>query len=267
MENQPSKHIGRKIWYGTAIGLCGLVILLCAIGMVGTWIIEQSLSDTAVALLTVVENTAGGLRQAGDRLDTGLSEVQQVTGGISSAAEQLSQNVADQGLVLTLLPEEQEQKLVAAVQKVTDTYAAIKDVLATGLEMYQTIDRLPFVSLPAPSQQSIEEISAGIAEVQSTADELRGSVQDFRSGAAAKVDMVTTAADQLTSRLQTSRDRLAKLDSDLAQLQDTAATWKETIPTLLFVAALVITLLSAYIIYTEVEVIRLYVQRWKGLGA
>ena len=39
MENQPSKHIGRKIWYSVAIGLCGLIILLGAVGVVGTWIV------------------------------------------------------------------------------------------------------------------------------------------------------------------------------------------------------------------------------------
>jgi len=189
-----------------------------------------------------------------------------VTDGISTAAGQLSQNVTDQGLVMTLLPEEQEQKLVAAAQKVTDTFTAIKDVLAAGLEMYRTIDRMPFVSLPAPSQESIDSLGAGIAEVQATAAELRQSVQDFRTGVASKVDQVTVGADKLSATLQASRDRLASLDGNLANLQATAAKWQEIIPTILLVAALVISLLSAYIIYTQVEVIRLYVRRWKELG-
>ena len=104
-----SKHIGRKIWYGFIIFLSGLVILICAVGAIGSLVITKPVSDSVVALLEVVENGAGGMRQAASRVDGLLGEAQQVTIGISQSVGQVSENISDKGLLLTLLPEEQER--------------------------------------------------------------------------------------------------------------------------------------------------------------
>jgi BMFP domain-containing protein YqiC len=267
MTEQPAnRHIGRKIGYSLVIFLSGLVIVLCVVGVIGSWILRSTLTDLSTDVLTLVENSAGSIRQVAGRVDGLLAEGQQVTGNISQAADQLSQNVEDKGLVMVLLPEEQEQKLTATVQQVADTFATIQDLVATGLEIYRTVNSLPFVSLPTPDSEQIASLQDTIANVQSATAQLTGAIEDFRSGAAEKVDVVSTGADGLTDSMQQGRDKLATLDAQLAALQDKAAQLKETIPAWLLVAAIVLTLLLAYILYTQVEVIGLFVNRWKALG-
>jgi hypothetical protein len=266
-EEKPSRHIGRKIWYGVVIGLSVLVILVSVVGVIGSWIVESALSDLSASGLTLVENTAGGMRQVGDRIDGRLVEAQQITGNVSQAVGQLSQNIDDKGLVLVLLPEEQEQKLTSLAQNIGDTFANIKDLLASGLEMYRMIDRMPFVSLPAPDPETASDIQASIDEMRSGVEALTDSVQSFRSGASSQVDRISSAADRVSSDLQDTSDRLAALDTRLAALQDKAAQLKEIIPTVLVVIALLLTLFLAYVIYTQVEVIRLFVRRWKELNS
>jgi len=261
-----SKHIGRKIWYGFIIFLSGLVILVCAVGAIGSLVITKPVSDAAVALLEVVENGAGGMRNAAARVDGLLGEAQQVTIGISQSVGQVSENISDKGLVLTLLPEEQEQKLVSLAEQIRETFATVNELVASGLQMYRTIDRMPFISLPGPDPEQVDSIQATLDSVRSDVSEARDAIEEVRSGAADKVDRVTNAVVMLSGRLQEGRDNLAALDSDLAAVQEKADTLQQIIPTVLAVLAIVLTLFLIYVGYTQVEVIRLYVSKWKGLG-
>ena len=261
----PSKHIGRKIGYGFIIFLSGLVILICAVGAIGTLVITKPVSDAAVALLEVVENGAGGMRQAASRVDGLLGEAQQVTIGIAQSVGQVSENISDQGLVLTLLPEEQELKLVSLAEQIRETFATVNELVASGLQMYRTIDRMPFISLPGPDPEQVDSIQVTLDNVRSDVSEARSAIQEVRSGATAKVDRVTGAVVLLSERLQEGRDNLAALDSDLAAVQEQADQLQQVIPTVLAVVAILLTLFLVYVGYTQVEVIRLYGNKWKGL--
>lgn len=264
--NTSSRHTGRKIWYGIAIAICGLVILVSAVGVVGDWIAQSTLSKVAFSLLEVVDQTAGGLRPVIQRIDQGAMEVRQISAEVSQVSTQISQNIEDQGLIVLLLPEEKENNLVERINAVQETLSTIGEVLAAGLEMYQTIDRIPFVSLPAPSEEQVENIEAAVSQTQADVAALRQSVQDFRSGAAGQVSRVTQAADQVTAGMDQLSGRLNELDTRMVALQEFATQMQTTIRTLLAVVAFIITLFLAWVIYTQVEVIRLYVQRWKLLG-
>lgn len=264
--NTSSRHTGRKIWYGIAIAICGLVILVSAVGVVGDWIAQSTLSKVAFSLLEVVDQTAGGLRPVIQRIDQGAMEVRQISAEVSQVSTQISQNIEDQGLIVLLLPEEKENNLVERINAVQETLSTIGEVLAAGLEMYQTIDRIPFVSLPAPSEEQVENIEAAVSQTQADVAALRQSVQDFRSGAAGQVSRVTQAADQVTDGMDQLSGRLNELDTRMVALQEFATQMQTTIRTLLAVVAFIITLFLAWVIYTQVEVIRLYVQRWKLLG-
>ncbi len=132
--------------------------------------------------------------------------------------------------------------------------------------MYRAIDSLPFVNLPGASQEQITKVEAAIAQSQTDIAELRQSVQDFRTAAAGQVDRVTQAADKVTARMDELSGNMNNLGADLVALQEFATQMQTTIPRLLAIIAFIITLFLAWVIYTQVEVIRLYVQRWRLLG-
>ncbi len=143
VQQKTNRHIGKKIWYGFIIFLSGFVLLLSMVGVIGTWVVEKSVSDAAVNILGVVYDTAGSLRVAGQKIDQGAGEVRQISSNVSSVSQKISQNVADQGLLVLLLPPEQEQKLTGLVQDIQDTFTTIREALAAGMTLYQSIDRLP----------------------------------------------------------------------------------------------------------------------------
>jgi hypothetical protein len=263
----PSRHTGRKIWIGVAITISALILLLSAVGVVGVWVVENKLSDATVSLLQSVYDFSGGLRQQIERADQGIEEVRQITAEVSQISSQISQNVEDQGLLALLLPQEQEDKLVESMNSIQETLGTIREFLASTIEMYSAINSIPFVNLPTPSLEQMEQLETTLSGIQADIATLQQNIQDFRAGAADMISRVTEAADKITAGLGELSGKIENLDQVLLALQDFSVRMQTTLPTLFVVMALVISLFLAWVTYTQVEVIRMYVQRWKALEA
>lgn len=265
--NQPSqsKHAGKQIWYGTVITLSALVLLLSVVGVVGAWAMQSKLSDTTVSLLQTAENVVGRARQVIGQVEDPLGEIQQIASQVAEVSAKLSQNVQDEGLLKLLLPPEQEQKLVNLATKVQDTLATIHEVLSTAADLYQAIDRMPFISLPTPGLEKVRAVEQSVNEIRISIEELKGKVAEFRAGAADKIGVVTEVATRVADRSAEVLNNLAALDAELEGFQQTLAEVRSAVPTVFAIAALLITLLLVYVAYTQVEVIRLFVARWRSL--
>ncbi len=254
----------RRIWYTTAMCLSGFVLLLSLLGIAGVWVTEQILANSAVQILVAVENLTGGLRQVTQGVDQKLERMQAATISISTASTQLSQKVTDEGLVLLLLPEDQEQNLSELALSVKEAVSPLGDLLTAGVVIYRLIDQLPFIDLPAPSQEQVDRIEESAGEIQAAVDRLETDIAAFRSGTSDQITKVGAGADALTSRVGQARDQLANLDASLALAQESLTRLEQIVVKVLVLAALMFTLLLAWVIYSQIEVLRLYAQRWKS---
>ena len=199
-------------------------------------------------------------------VDDTLGEIEVITDSIVDSRDQLSQVVSDQGLLMTLLPEEQTDKLIALSDQVEQTIITIGDVASSIVSLYRSINRLPLVNLPALEQDEIETIEADINQVRDSVEELRQEIEEFRSGAASTIDRITQPLERVSSQLEQSRNHLAEVDQQLAELQERAQRLQDLARTIFVLLAVFSTLFLAYVSYTQVEVIRLYLGRWKALG-
>jgi hypothetical protein len=258
---------GRRIWYVIAIILSGLVLLISVTGIVGIWIAERAMANTVVQVLDAVNNVTVSLQQVTQGIDQKLENMQAISTYISTASATLSQNVTDQGLILLLLPEEKEQNLADLASNVKETTNTLRDTLSAGLAIYQAIDSLPIISLPVPSQEQIDNVQTSIDEIKSAVDDLQTQIASFRSGVSDKINVVQTGADEVTTRIGEARDKLANIDALLSLIQESIPKWQKTAITLLVIMACLVSLMLAWVIYCQVELIRIYVQRWKVSGA
>ena len=265
-EVKQSPQLGRKIWYTAAIVLSGIVLLLCAVGVFGSWLLMDTLGDISETMLGAVDRSAGSVRMVFSDVDDTLGEIQVITDSLVDSRDQLSQAVSDQGLLMTLLPEEQTDKLIELGDQVEQTINTIGDVASSIVSLYRSINRLPLVNLPALEQDEIETIEADINQVRDSITELRQGIEEFRSEAARTIDSITQPLDRVSSQLEQSRNRLVEVDQQLAELQERAQRLQELARTIFGLLAAFSTLFLAYVGYTQVEVIRLYLGRWKALG-
>ena len=263
MNTIKSTHLGRKIVYSIVIGMSGLILFLSAIGVLGIWLVQSRLSEATVSLLRIVESSAKVARGSVGRVDQVLSALSMQTDEIASASDQLSQNVANRGLVMVLLPEDKEQKLSDAAGMVQDTYQGFHATITSSLELYRSINRLPFVSLPGLDEDQINKIETSLTTIQTSVTTLRSEVADFRSGVTGRIDKITQAANLLNNEITRIKDELTRLDARLAALEAFSIRLQKRIPGLFVTIAVIVTLLLGFVIFTEVEVIRLYVSRWR----
>jgi len=264
-QQQKIKRILRKVWYGTAITLSVLVLVFSTVGVIGTWIFEQTLVDVTQNLLNATAKTAGGLRVVAARIDQDSQELRQISSEVSEISLMVSQNIEDKGLVATLLPAEQEERLNATIDRVQQTLSTVREFLTAGINTYRSINRLPFVNLPGLSEDTVTEIVQTVADTQATIEELRQDIQDFRSGVATGVGRITQAADRVTQGLDNLSAKLSELDRALAALEDLASKLEASVPLAFGLAAIILTIFMVYVAYTQVEVIRVLVRRWKAL--
>ena len=264
-KNVKIKRMLRKVWYGTAITFSVLVLLFSSMGVIGTVIFEQTLVDATQNLLSATAKTAGSLRSVVAQIDQLSGELRQISSAVSAISLKIGQNIEDKGLVATLLPAEQEEKLNATIENIQQTLSTVREFLTAGIGIYRSIDRLPFVDLPGLSEEKVAEIIQAVSDIQATVDELKQSIQDFRSGVAEGVGRITQAADKVTQGLDKLSALLAELDQALAALQDLALQLEAAVPLAFGLAAVILTIFMAYVAYTQVEVIRVLVRRWKAL--
>ena len=260
-----TKRVLHKVWYGIAITLSVLVLLFSSLGVIGTVIFEQTLVDATQNLLSATAKTAGSLRSVVAQIDQLSGELRQISSAVSATSLKIGQNIEDKGLVATLLPAEQEEKLNATIENIQQTLSTVREFLTAGIGIYRSIDRLPFVDLPGLSEEKVAEIIQAVSDIQATVDELKQSIQDFRSGVAEGVGRITQAADKVTQGLDKLSALLAELDQALAALQDLALRLEAAVPLAFGLAAVILTIFMAYVAYTQVEVIRVLVRRWKAL--
>lgn len=258
---------GRKIWYGIAIFLCALVLLLSVAGIAVTWVAQRAVTTSITNLIDNLYLVTENIQSTVQVFDQKLANMQAITQAISQASTTLSQQVADQGLITTLLPEEQNKNLSDLSATVQDSIKNIHDTLTTVREIYQTIDQLPFINLPGLNQDQIDKLQQSVESIQTTVDQVTAAITAFRAGASEQIGKVTSAIDQLGSILGDVRSRLADLDTRLANVQTRLAQLRETVATALILASVFGSLFLAFVAYTQVEVIRLYVQRWKLIPA
>jgi DNA-binding protein YbaB len=267
MDSQNNRHLGKKVLYAAAITMSVIVILLSAVSILSVWLVEPPIEDTAVSLLVLVERSAGRMRRVNSRVDQTMGELQMITTEVADASAQLSQNVTDKGLVMVLLPEEKEQGLIDKISSVQETFDDIRDTVAQILDVYRSVNRLPFVSLPGLSEEQAVEIEDSVAQTRELVETLRSEIADFRTGVSGTVDQVEAAANLLTNEISSVRDDLSQLDSDLEALEDLVVRLQRIIPTALLTSAVILSLLLAFVVYTQVEFIRLFVARWRLLSA
>jgi hypothetical protein len=245
-----------------SIALCVLVLLASASAIVTTWVTMRTTNEVAIQTLDGIDQAAQGMRDAIGRVDNRVGNAQNQLGSFKQAGEQLAQNVSDKGLVLTLLPPQKEQQLQAAGENLASSLASFHETALAVATLVHAVDQLPFVSLPEPDQQRVQAAEQAIDSVQGSIGELTSDVRQAREGSAGAISRITPLADTVDGRLAVTKSNLGQVDGRLASVQDRVNQYKQTVPTVLFLSATLITLLLLWIIYSQLVLLNL---TWKAL--
>jgi chromosome segregation ATPase len=219
-------------------------------------VVQSRVSHAAVDALASVEGAAGAARSGIERVNSRVATARERVGAVQARASEISQEVAATGVARTALPEEMVAQLEAEVSGVTGSFADTRDNLLAIVNLVRALDSIPAIDLPQPDQARVQKAEEAANSLRSLVEGLRRDVADFRAGASGKINQVAAEAASADARLAEIQANLSQLDGQLAALQDRSHSLQQTLPTILFLAALGSTLLLVWVAYTQVVVLR-----------
>lgn len=243
--------------------LSALVIVACVGGILITWFLNFALGSLVVDLSVGVEKTAQALQRGTTRMETGVTNLQTQVQSISQAASQISQNIADEGLVRTLLPSDREASLDAGIERVTTSVSSISDAVSSARDFYRAVNRIPGINLPEPSPESTSRISGTVTQVRSDVQDLKSGIQRVRGGAANTVNQLAEVADRVSEQLGELLAQLQTFNTQLTGVQTAAQQLRRTVPVIITISAVLLTLLQLWVIFTQYVMLRLNWGKWR----
>jgi hypothetical protein len=267
VKNREIKHplsTRRRIWVFAAIGISLLVLMLSVAGIAGTWVARAVALDVATGIFDGVDQLAGVGREGVTQLDGHVADLRATVSTVESAADEIAQNTADKGLVLTLLPPETEQELEATTQRIGEGLDDIRSFIQAAADLIDAIDSLPFVNLPEPEPGELQALESDVNAIGDAIDQLAADIQAFREGAATEIATVSAAATEVDDWLETIQQGLGEIDGELSSIQERANQITGRLRLWATVIAVLLSLILAWVSYALVTLIRGYWAELRG---
>lgn len=250
------QQAGSRIWSGLALIISVLVLLLSITGIVGTWIGRPAAIDAVTDVMITVDQVATAGREGIVQADTLLTDVSEIVEVIEEVTTQLSENLAEGGLLLELLPPGTVEDLDTLVEQVRSTLNNLLSIIEAAADFIEAVNEIPFVHVEPPEdvaivREQVEEILAGI-------EQLKSDIDEFRVESAADLASVSTTAAQINDRLKTTQQDLEDIDDRLADLQVSANRIKEQFPGWSMTFAVFLTLFLLWVIYAMTRLILIH---------
>lgn len=254
----------KRVLSVTAIILSGLVILLCAAGAIGIWATSGVVIEAGTKLITAAEKAATAAQIGLQSIDNELSNLEEDTQSIEEAAAQLSQNISDKGLILVLLPPDKEEKLTNAIGSIKNALATVEQVVSSLIDTLVFIDSIPFVEVPIPEPDTLESLSAKVEKLNASIDKVTAQMQEARNNAAGAAQKVSDAVGEINNDIETARTEVDVRSEQVAATQATLSGIKDSLAFWVYLAAFLVTLIFAWIIYTQVLIIQFSLAKFKS---
>ena len=254
----------KRVLSVTAIVLSGLVIILCAAGVIGIWAASGKIIDTGTKLISGAEKVANATQIGLKSIDRELSNLETDTATIQEATAQLSQNIADKGLILVLLPPAREEKLTNSIDSIKDALTSAEQMVSSLIDTLTFIDSMPFVDIPKPDPDSLQAMAVKVGELNASIDNTKALIQQARDNSAGASQKVSDSVAVINTKIKETRAEAQSRSEQVAGIQDSLASIKESLPTSVYVGALIITLILAWVIYTQVLIIQFALAKYKS---
>ncbi len=246
--------------------VCAVAVLFIALslfGIVGVWLVERSAAEIALKGFSLVEAAVGVINAGVARMDgliaTSRTEVRQASETITAVGARAEANSA----VLNALSERLDASLAPRIEQMQQTLAPVRDALGTIGNAVSLANSLPMVSDRAPRLAALDEAFNRLEQLSADSIQLRSTLRALAGAQTKQVAAETVAA--LTGLTQRMDARLGEVQAGVQGVHTDIAAWqlgldarKSRLLFLFNLLALSVTLMLAWILYSQIVVIRHY---------
>jgi phage shock protein A len=253
----------------SAIGLAAVFIVLSLGGIFGVWFVNRKAYDIALKTFGVIEVGMGivdaGVGRVEELIATSRTEVQQAAETIRAIGGQAVAN----GPVLKALNERLETRLTPRIAQMREALAPVRDALGRVGNAVSMVSALPGMAERAPRLAALDDALDRIEGMSADTTQLRSTLKTLVT--AQNRDVTTETIGILNNLTQRIDTRLGEVQSNVQAVRVEVKALQERVDKrksrLLFafnLTAMLVTLMLAWIVYTQVVVIQHHREKLSG---
>ena len=240
-----------------------LFIALSLLGIVGVWLVERRTTEIALKGFSLVESAVGVINAGVARMDgliaTSRTEVRQASETITAVGGRAEANSA----VLNALSERLDTSLAPRIGQMQQALAPVRNAVGTIGNAVSLANSLPMVADRAPRLAALDEALDRLEQLSADTTQLRSTLRALAAAQKSQVTAETVAAlTGLTRRMDTTLGEVQAgvqgVHADIAAWQLQLDARKSQLVFLFNLLALSMTLMLAWILYSQIVVMRHY---------
>ena len=244
-----------------AVALAVLFIGLSLFGIFGAWFVDRKATDVALKGFGLIEIGVGvvdaGVGRVNDLIAASRTEVQQASETITAAGTQAQANSP----VLSALNERLETSLAPRIAQMQQVLAPVRDAVGNVANAVSLLNSLPMMADRAPRLAALDETFNRLEELSADATQLRSTLRALMAAQKGDATAETIAtlnglAQRIDTRLGEVQANVQAMRADVAALQVRLDKRKSRLLFAFNLLALLSTLMLAWILYTQVVVVR-----------
>ena len=237
------------------ICIIGILVSLAAIGL--AWAYNTPVTQTLTDLMTQVQQTLITMTNLLNRTTQVTTQVLGLLSEVNQRVEDIQTNIAGSQPVIAILSALVGENISPKVDQAWETLVAIRTSAAALNTSIQTLNAMPFVSIPKIAQGT-QEIENLFNDIINAVNDLEQFIGDLKSGAnnALVLPVLDTLSelDRLLSAVQTE---LQMYNNQLITIESVVSELIPRIPRIIDTISLSISLVFAWLILAQTGLVYL----------
>ena len=201
----------RKILGYFAMFLSIDVLIASILALILMWFAFTAGGNMLVNLFAAAERATAAADKALTQIDNAMVDFGTKASALSNDVAQIGQNVADKGVIATLLPPDKETVFTDKVNEVKQTVAQVKDAIESVRNFMRAIQAIPFIQTPNLDDSLLGKLDDAITKVEDLVGQIKQGIENLRNGIAGAIDQVSSAVAQLSDAVSQARYPVAQL--------------------------------------------------------
>jgi hypothetical protein len=244
----------KRILAWTLIVISVIGILVCTLGVVGSWMIKDRLTQEVLGLLSKADTAVTRVEDSLTLVDAQLKDAGTAIDTVREAASKLGDRIEKNSPVLDRISQILNEELGPTVNKIRDTFLKIEERVSAVNNTIAVVNALPGIELP-PLDIQFEGINDRVSQVFDTVQQLQKSIADFKAG-------IVQSMAPFLERLDRISGFLVKLDQDMStyldkvnKLQAVLAGAKANIPATINKITIFISIIFLWVILAQIGLV------------
>jgi methyl-accepting chemotaxis protein len=236
-------------WILIVISVLG--ILVCSLAIAGSWMVNNSLTQEILGLLSRADTALSRVEDTLTLADARLKDASSAVATIQEAAAKLGDRVEKNSPVLDRISQILKDQLGPAVNNIQDAFLKLEERIQTVNNAIEVVNRLPGIQLSTLDFQ-LDGPRERVGLVADSVQQLQQNVADFRAGIVQSLAPFMDKLDRIAEFITRLDEEVNTYLKQVNVIQAKLASVTANIPSLIDRIILILSILFFWLILAQV---------------